>query len=137
MQKVLTLVSLAIIIPIGFASKFYHGPAAFWVNNSLSGVFYEVFWCLFGLLIFPHARPWHMAAWVLSVTCFLEILQLWHPPVLEFLRASFIGRTLLGTSFAWSDFPYYFIGCGLGWLWLHGLQSRPSTSIEKNLHGDF
>lgn len=137
MQKILTLISLAVIVPIGFFSKFYHGPAAFWVNNSLSGVFYEIFWCLIGLIIFPKSRPLNIVIWVLSLTCFLEFLQLWHPPFLQILRNSFIGRTLLGTSFAWSDFPYYFIGCGLGWLWLHRLQKLPAGQSGKKRHGDF
>lgn len=36
-QRVLTGISLLFIIPAGFYSKFYTGPAADWVNNSLGG----------------------------------------------------------------------------------------------------
>jgi hypothetical protein len=63
-----------------------------------------------------------MAIVVLLATCALEFLQLWHPPFLEYLRSSFIGRTVLGTSFAWLDFPYYVLGCWIGWLWMRWLQ---------------
>jgi hypothetical protein len=52
------------------------------------------------------------------VTCALEFLQLWHPPLLESLRSNFIGRTILGSYFDWSDFTYYFAGSALGYLWL-------------------
>jgi hypothetical protein len=37
--RVATPRSLAVIIPAGFYSKFYHGPAAHRVNNSLDGIF--------------------------------------------------------------------------------------------------
>jgi hypothetical protein len=117
-----TLVSLLVIVPVGFYSKFYAGPAANWVNNSLGGVFYEIFWCLLIFLFWGEGKPWSIAASVSVATCLLEFLQLWHPPFLEFMRSYFIGRAMLGTSFAWSDFPYYFLGCGIGWLWLSRLR---------------
>ena len=118
-----TLVSLIIIVPIGFYSKFYRGPAAAWVNDSLGGVFYEIFWCLLILLFLPKVKPWIIALCVLVVTCILEFMQLWHPPFLEILRSNFMGRTLLGTTFTWTDFPYYFLGSGIGWLWIKHLQT--------------
>jgi hypothetical protein len=121
-QRNQTILSILIITPIGFASKFYQGLAAAWVNNSLGGLFYEIFWCLVAFLFFPKCKPWKIAAIVLTITCLLEFLQLWHPPFLEFLRGNFIGVTILGSSFAWSDFPYYFLGSGIGWLWLHWIE---------------
>ncbi len=120
-QWLWTLVSLAIIVPLGLYTKFYAGPAAEWVNNSLSGVLYVVFWCLFILLLAPDARPGVIAVSVLAITCALELAQLWHPPFLEWARRGFIGRTLLGTHFTWSDYPYYVLGSGIGWLWMRGL----------------
>ncbi len=110
--------SLLLITPIGFYSKFYGGPAHFWVNNSLGGVFYEIFWCLLMNLFFRNVNVLRIALIVLSGTCLLEFLQLWHPPFLEYLRATFIGRTILGNSFSWSDFPYYFLGSAAGYFWI-------------------
>jgi hypothetical protein len=118
------VISLLIIVPIGFYSKAYRGPAANWVNNSLSGVFYEIFWCVLTFLFLDNIKPWFIATFVLMITC-----------VLEFLRSTFIGRTVLGTSFTWSDFPYYFLGCGVGWLWMRRLQNvdkSPSTTYETD-----
>lgn len=120
--RIWTFISLIIIVPTGFASKFYQGPASAWVNDSLGGVFYEIFWCLVIFFISPRARPLIIGISVLFGTCILEFMQLWHPPFLEFLRSYFIGRTVLGTTFVWSDFPYYFIGSGIGWRWLSMLQ---------------
>ena len=123
------LLFLLILVPIGFYSKFYSGPAANWVNNSLNGVFYEIFWCLLIALFFDAARPRVIAVSVLIATCLLEILQLWHPPFLVSIRDHFLGRTILGTTFTWSDFPYYIIGCGIGWVLIkitkRGDQARP------------
>ena len=117
-----TFLPLLIIIPVGFYSKFYQGPAAPWVNNSLSGVFYEIFWCLLIFLFLNKAQPVKIALAVLIFTCILEFLPLWHPRFLEYLRSFFIGQTILGTTFAWSDFLYYFLGSGIGWFWLRQLQ---------------
>jgi hypothetical protein len=118
------LLSILVIVPVGFYSKFYAGPAAGWVNNSLGGVFYTLFWCLVAYWFLPNSKPWRIVLLVFTVTCLLEVLQLWHPPFLEWLRSFFLGATLLGTTFAWSDFPYYVVGCGAGWFWLWVLSTR-------------
>ena len=119
-----TLISILIIVPLGIYSKFYSGQAARWVNDSLGGVLYVIFWCLFAFLFLSNIKPWKIAAVVFAVTCFLEFLQLWHPPLLEYLRSNFVGRTILGTTFTWSDFPYYLVGGGIGWLWMKSLQKH-------------
>lgn len=119
-----TLFSLLLITPIGFYSKFYQGPAAHWVNDSLGGVFYEIFWCLLIFLFFNNSKPWFIAATILISTCLLEFLQLWHPLFLELIRKNFIGRTILGNSFTWFDFPYYFLGSGIGWLWMRRIKKQ-------------
>ena len=118
------VISILIITLIGFFSKFYNGPAKKWVNDSLGGVFYEIFWCLVILLFCRNLKPWKIALIVLLTTCFLEFLQLWHPDFLEYMRSFFIGKTILGTSFGWSDFPYYFIGSGIGWFWIRQLKKK-------------
>jgi hypothetical protein len=109
------VVALPITVAVGLGSKFYPGPGADWANNSLGGVFYEVFWQLFVLFCLPKASIRRIAVGVFIATCGLEFLQLWHPPFLEALRANFVARTVLGSTFAWSDFPYYVIGSLLGW----------------------
>ena len=126
-----TLFSLALLVPIGFYSKFYGGPAASWVNNSLGGLFYVVFWCLVASLFTRRARPWAIALAVTFVTCLLEGVQLWRNPLLDLLRAGFLGRTLLGTTFMWSDFPYYFAGGGVGWIWVRGLRRTDLRDLDS------
>ena len=94
-----------------------------WFNDYAGGILYEVFWCLVLIFVWPSASALGIALWVLGVTCFLEFLQLWHPPFLELVRSTFVGCTLIGTSFTWWDFPYYIIGCGIGWSWIVLLRS--------------
>src|SRR6266702_7766364 len=119
------LVSIAIVVLGGlYAKRYYQGPGAGWVRDSLGGVFYEILWCLvFGLLL-PRHRPGRIAVGVLVATCVLEFLQLWHPAFLEWLRGFFVGRTILGSYFDWVDFLYYFVGSGLGWVWVRELQRQ-------------
>ncbi len=119
----LIFISLIALIPIGLASKFYQGPFAEWANNSLGGVFYEIFWVFLVVLFQPKLSPRWVAFWVFVVTSTLEFAQLWKPLFLEIIRATLLGRLLLGTTFSWWDFPYYLIGCGLGGLGLKSLKS--------------
>jgi len=108
------LVALAVVTPLGFATKLYRGPVEVWVANYLGGVLYEVFWILVVQFIRPSLSPWRVAGWVLAVTSALELAQLWHPPFLEAVRDTFVGRALIGTTFAWWDFPHYAVGCVIG-----------------------
>lgn len=117
-QRLPTLLSILIITPVGFYSKFYDGPAAPLVNNYLGGTFYVIFWSLVVYLFLPSQKTWAIAAAVLVATCLLEFLQLSHHPILDLIRGNFIGVIILGNSFSWADFPWYFLGAGIGWLWI-------------------
>lgn len=109
------LAALAVVTPLGFLTKFYTGPGATWVADHAGGFLYVVFWIAAVLALFPHLSGRAVAAAVAIATCALEFAQLWHPPVLEAVRATFLGHALLGSTFAWSDFPYYFAGALLGY----------------------
>ena len=126
----LAFASLTVIVPVGFYTKFYDGPASDWVNNSLGGVFYVIFWCLLLFFLFPGARTWTIALGVLLVTCVLEFAQLWHPPALTLIRSHFLGATLLGNTFSWIDFPYYLGGAAVGWAWISQLQHKFAPQIN-------
>lgn len=115
----LTILSLLIVTPLGFLSKLYYGPGYKWFNDYAGDILYEIFWSLFFFLLIPSRKAVRqIPLWVLIVTCVLEFLQLWKPPLLQQIRATFWGKTLLGTTFVWLDFPHYVIGCLIGWLWL-------------------
>ncbi len=119
------LVVLLIVIPLGFALKYYRGPGHWWVNNwGPASVAYEVCFMLLAFLAVPRRSAiTPIAIGVCTLTCLLEFLQLWQPPWLQAIRSTLLGAALLGTSFAWWDLPAYVIGCVLGWFLLHGLLS--------------
>ena len=124
-QNLRIMISLLIVIAMGFLFKFYSGFAHQWFNNYAAAIFYEIFWCLFVFLLVRNRKAiMQIPLWIFGITCILEFLQLWHPPILEQFRATFLGRLLIGTTFVWWDFLYYAVGCLLGWFWLRQLEAR-------------
>ena len=111
-----TAATLAVLTPVGFATKFYHGPFDWWFHNYGGAIAYEMFWIVFFSFVFSSHPPRVAAVWVFAVTCALEVTQLWHPPFLQWIRSFFIGRALIGNGFDWWDFPYYAVGSFFGWL---------------------
>lgn len=100
----------AVLIPIGVGTKLYAGPGATWVVGSLGGSVYVMFWSFLALAIRPAWSPVRVAAVVLSGTVAIEFLQRWHPPFLEALRSTFLGKAVLGSVFSWMDLPFYAVG---------------------------
>ncbi|NOQ25029.1 MAG: DUF2809 domain-containing protein [Bacteroidales bacterium] len=126
---ILAVIVLFILIPIGFYSKLYSGIGHEWVNNKLGGVFYEMFWCLVFFILLPKSKPLGIAFWVFIITCILEFAQLLDNTLLEIIRSNFIGRTLIGNSFTWSDFLYYFIGSLFGYFILKFLRNLANKKV--------
>lgn len=123
--RIRTILSLMIVIPVGFGFKLYSGPGSWWYNNYGAGVLYEIFWILLAFLFFPSKRPANVIpVYVFVTTCILEFLQLWHPPFLQEFRSHFLGSALIGTTFVWWDFPHYVLGCLIGWGWIKFLLRR-------------
>ncbi|NJN21099.1 MAG: DUF2809 domain-containing protein [Leptolyngbya sp. RL_3_1] len=125
------LISLGIIVPFGLVTKFYGGRGAEWLNDTFGGIPYEIFWILLVAWFWPRGKAFTIALSVFVATCLLEVLQLWQPPWLQAIRATLPGRLVLGNTFTWSDFPYYAIGCGLGWLWLRVLERRSPEANQS------
>jgi hypothetical protein len=120
---------LVVLVPLGILTKFYAGPASDWVNFSLGGILYVIFWSLVGGFFFEQTKSWKIALWVFGITAMLEIMQLWHPPFLETLRSTFLGASLLGNYFSWLDFPHYLLGFLISWGILYLLRPRIRENI--------
>lgn len=111
------IIALLTLIPLGLATKAYAGPAEAWVRQSAGGVVYVMFFAWLGAAIRPTRRVLGWACLGVFVgTCGIEVMQLWRHPTLEAIRATFVGRTLLGSSFAWLDLGHYAIGAIAGWV---------------------
>ncbi|NET44044.1 DUF2809 domain-containing protein [Okeania sp. SIO2B3] len=116
--RITILICLIFTVILGFATKFYEGLFSEWLNNSFSSIFYEAFWIFLVIFLRPRLKPGLVAFWVFIITCFLEFMQLWKAPFLQAIRATLIGRLLLGNTFVWWDFLYYILGCTLTWIFL-------------------
>ncbi|MFC1887311.1 DUF2809 domain-containing protein [Candidatus Cloacimonadota bacterium] len=121
------LFTLLLIIPLGLYTKFYTGIYQNWVNNSLCGIYYTIFWIVLISLILPKRSTGKISLIVFIFTSVLEFLQLWHPKFLMIIREYFLGRTLIGTSFNWTDFIYYLVGCIVGFMWVSGIKKAPAS----------
>ncbi len=115
--RLVLLVSMSIIVPIGYVVRFAQIPTLAWLNDAIGSFAYEIFWVLLVAFLSPRTSLRTIAVGVCLTTCGLECLQLWHPPLLEAARGTIVGRLILGNTFSWFDFPPYLIGSGLGWLW--------------------
>jgi uncharacterized membrane protein len=124
---------LVFVTILGLASKAYRGRFDGWINNYGGGVLYEIFWILLVVQIVPAANPIWVSLAVFLVTCGLEVLQLWNPPLLAAIRSTLVGRLLLGTTFVWWDFPHYLLGCVLGWGIVGALQRRLLPARSRQL----
>lgn len=118
--RIALVISILIIVPVGYVVRFY-SPTPEWFNDWFGSIAYEIFWILLVAFLFPQASPLWTAVGVCLATCVLEFLQLWHPPWLEAMRATLLGRLILGNTFNGSDFLSYFIGSFLGWVWMRSL----------------
>ena len=128
------LVLLLAVIALGFLAYWlrFKAPISPDARDDVGGVAYVVFFVFLAAFVAPMARASRIALSVLLVTCVLEFLQLWHPVWLERIRATFIGRCLLGTTFGWSDFPPYFLGAVIGWALLRILKRLMNN--RANIH---
>lgn len=109
-----TLACLAVVTPLGFATKVFAGPGAHWVNSHAGGVLYVLFWVLVVVFIRPQTSPWAAGPLVFIATCLLEALQLLYTPTLAAIRSTFLGHALIGSTFSWWDFPHYLLGAAIG-----------------------
>ncbi len=113
------------IVPLGLGLKLYRGPGAWWVNDYAAAVLYELCWIILVFGLFASQRlVFRIPLGVFVATSILECLQLSRAGPLELVRASFLGRALIGTTFDPWDFPVYLASCLLGWWWLRRMWRR-------------
>ena len=122
-RRVLILLCLMVITPLGLLSKAYTGIGQQWVQDYSGDILYEIFWCLVSFWFIPSVKDLNqlrnitikIALWVFMITCVIEVSQLWFYLVPDAIRFSLIWRLLLGSGFAWWDFPHYALGSLIGW----------------------
>src|SRR6056297_2709085 len=108
------IILIFIVGALGITAKLVPFAEGTWISHNLSGLFYVTELCLILYLIFPDHSSVVLALAGFLITSLLEIMQLWNPDFLEWVRSSFVGRSILGSTFSWLDYPYYLGGAILG-----------------------
>lgn len=119
-----TIVLIVLVAALGVLSKILPGGEGSWISNHLAGAFYVVELALILQLIFPDHLSFVLVLAAFLGTSLVEFLQNWHPAFLEPIRNSFLGHTILGSTFSWLDFPWYVAGAFIGWLLLQWVRPR-------------
>lgn len=118
--RIILIICIIVIIPLGYFVRF-HAPVPEWIRDTLGSIAYQILLMLLVAFFLPKAAPVWVAIWVCFASCVIEFLQLLQSPLLQAIRATLPGRLILGNTFTWSDFPFYFIGSFLGWLVMRSL----------------
>lgn len=112
--RVSLIVWLFVVALLGYWFRFDAPMSAEW-RDGIGGAAYVIFFMVALAIIWQASSATRITLIVLTLTCVLEFLQLWHPLWLERIRRTLLGRALLGTTFGWTDFPPYFAGAVIGW----------------------
>jgi hypothetical protein len=112
-QRMRIGIILLILVPLGFYSKFYSGPASHWVHDYAGDILYPIFWFYVLIFILPKIKPGVAAVSVFLFSTAIEFTQLLNTACLEHIRSTFLGRALIGTGFVPMDIAYYLVGCVL------------------------
>lgn len=89
-------------MPQGFATKY--GGDALWALVVFLG---------WGFVL-PTASTRLVAGLAVATSAVVEFGQLYHAPWLDAVRATTLGRLVLGTTFAWGDLLAYLVGIAAG-----------------------
>ena len=114
-RRVPLCVALLVVTALGLGTSAYEGRERLWVRDHGSGILYVMFWILLVLTLRPDSSPGRVSIAVLVLTCLVEFSQLIDARWLNAIRKTWLGASLLGIGFKWSDLPYYAIGAIAGW----------------------
>ena len=118
------VVLIILVAALGVMAKILPAGQGNWISNHLAGTFYVVELSLILFLIFPDHFSFVIVTAAFLLTALVEFFQNWHPDFLEPFRASFVGHTILGSTFSWLDFPWYLAGAFFGWLLLQWVKPK-------------
>jgi len=119
--------TILVITPLGYFVRFL--ADTYW-TSTFGAIAYQILCISVVQFIAPKVSLRGTAIGVFIFACVIEALQLWKPPWLQTIRATFPGRLILGDTFLWDDFPPYVVGCMIGWGWVSVLRSRHSAGCS-------
>lgn len=122
--RIALLIGIILIIPLGYSVRFAKDLGLPLLQDIVGSLAYQILLMFLIAFFYPRASLVKVAVWVCLSSCVLELLQLWQPPLLQAIRATWLGRIVLGNTFTVSDFPPYAVGSFLGWLGLKWLRRK-------------
>lgn len=121
---------LAMAILAGYWLRF-RAPVPELVRDASGSICYVLAGAIVIRWAIPQAGAFRPALAAFVLTCIVEFLQLWKPPALAAARRTLPGRLVLGTDFAWEDFPAYAAGFLLSW-WILQLTRRRAAAASPD-----
>ena len=126
--RVISLILLFVLSAAGFWMwRYYRGWAQSLIRFYISSIVYVMILSVGLFAVVPSRRNIRRIPIIVFVlTCGLEFLQLYQPPILQAFRATLIGAALIGTDFVWQQFPFYILGAICSYLllkWIFSFQN--------------
>ena len=112
-NRIVYLLSVAIVILLGLSSRKYAGYLPEYVNTYLGDALWAVMIYLFEALLLKDQKPSLIALVSLSFCYLIEISQLYHAPWIDAIRNTRLGGLVLGFGFLWTDIIAYTLGIGV------------------------
>lgn len=118
--KVISLIVLFVLSVVGFWMwRCYRGRAENLIRFYISSIVYVMILSVGLFAVQPSKKNvLRIPLIVFVLTCGIEFLQLYKPPILQAFRATLIGAALIGTDFVWRQFPFYIAGAACSYLLL-------------------
>ncbi len=114
--KIFYAFALIVTVVVGLGSRAYAGFGANFIHLYVGDVLYATmyYWIIRGL---APSKSRYLAAGLALIICFvIEIMQWYHVPWIDAVRATRLGGLILGFGFLWSDLVCYALGVFLGWI---------------------
>ncbi|NTV64927.1 MAG: DUF2809 domain-containing protein, partial [Oscillochloris sp.] len=105
------IAAILLVIPLGLLTRSglpMPGLVAAYGGDTL----YATLVFLLVALAWPQAATWRLGLLALGLCVAVELSQLYHAPWLDAIRATTLGRLVLGSGFLWSDLACYAVGVG-------------------------
>ncbi|MDB5036252.1 MAG: hypothetical protein JWQ98_3493 [Chlorobi bacterium] len=103
------IITLA-VIPLGLGSRRYGGHLPAFVATYAGDTLWTVMFYFIVVSLAPRLAIRRAALTALAASCVIEILQLYHAPWIDSIRATTLGGLALGFTFLWSDMVCYTVG---------------------------
>ena len=130
-QRLAFALGAALTVALGLASRTAWSPLPPALAAVPGDVLYATLMVLLAAAVWPGAAPWRLGAAGLTASAAVELSQLVQAPALVALRATRLGRLVLGSGFLWSDLAWYAAGAALGAAAVWGVQRQARRHRER------